>query len=106
MGRWRTVDGEFEIDASGRLPSGQTFSGPRELKQLVAQRGDEFRKHFVKKLLGFALGRSLNKFDDCVVTACLDQLQAHDDRAACLIETICLSHPFQHRFFKASETSK
>ncbi|GAA5509006.1 DUF1592 domain-containing protein [Novipirellula caenicola] len=102
LGRWRTKDGESPIDASGRLPSGQTFSGPAELKSLVAKRADEFRKHFVKKLLGFALGRSLNKFDDCVVRECIDQLKAHDDHAAILIETICLSYPFQHRFFKAS----
>ncbi|EMI18892.1 secreted protein containing DUF1588 [Rhodopirellula maiorica SM1] len=48
LGRWRTMDGESPIDASGRLPSGQTFSGPAELKSLMAKRADEFRKHFVK----------------------------------------------------------
>ncbi|WP_442505242.1 DUF1592 domain-containing protein [Novipirellula sp. SH528] len=106
LGRWRTMDGKAPIDASGRLPSGQTFSGPAELKSLVAKRSDEFRKHFVKKLLGFALGRSLGKFDDCVVAECLKQLKSHDDRAAVLIETICLSYPFQHRFFKASVDAK
>ncbi|TWU17276.1 hypothetical protein Pla52o_52820 [Novipirellula galeiformis] len=106
VGRWRTADGEFPIDASGQLPSGQTFSGPSELKKLIAQRDNDFRKHFVKKLLGFALGRSLNKFDDCVVTECLEQLKLHNDHAACLIETICLSHPFQHRFFKPPQPSE
>lgn len=106
LGRWRTVDGEFPIDASGRLPSGKTFRGPAELKELIAERDEDFRKHFVKKLLGFALGRSLTKFDECVVTECLEQLQTQDDRAACLIRTICVSHPFQHRFFKLAETSE
>lgn len=106
LGRWRTMDGQNPIDASGRLPSGQTFSGPAELKSLVAKRADEFRKHFVKKLLGFALGRSLSKFDDCVVTECLKQLESHNDHAAILIETICLSYPFQHRYFKASVDAK
>ena len=106
LGRWRTMDGKAPIDASGRLPSGQTFSGPAELKSLVAQRSDEFRKHFVKKLLGFALGRSLGKFDDCVVAECLKQLKSHDDHAAVLLETICLSYPFQHRFFKAAVDAK
>ncbi len=100
LGRWRDQDNGQPIDASGTTPSGQSFLGPAGLKQIVTARQDEFRKHVVRKLLGFALGRELNKFDQCVIDDCLTRLDENDQRAACVIETICLSFPFQHRYFK------
>lgn len=103
LGRWREIDAGLPIDASGRLPSGQTFSNPAELKQAVSARRDEFRRNFIRKLLGFALGRELNKFDDCVIEDCQKALAANDGRAAAVVETICLSYPFRHRFFSPAE---
>ncbi len=103
LGRWRQMDAGIEIDASGKLPSGEAFSGATELKALILARSGEFERHFVRKLLGFTLGRELNKFDDCVVDECLKQLAANDHRARVVLERIVTSYPFQHRFFKAAE---
>ncbi|RCS53965.1 DUF1592 domain-containing protein [Bremerella cremea] len=103
IGRWRESDNGQPIDSAGKLPSGDTFSGPEELKVILLKRSAEFQKHFVRKLLGFALGRELNKFDNCVVDHCLKQLQARDLKAAILIEEIALSYPFQHRYFKSDK---
>lgn len=100
IGRWRTQERGTPIDATGELPSGDRFDGPGELKQILLGRSDEFARHFVRKLLGFALGRSLNKFDQCVVDECLAALRDNEYRAAVLIEQIVLSYPFQHRYFK------
>ena len=102
LGRWRETDEGLAIDSSGKLPSGESFTGPGELKQILLNRSDEFEKHFVKKLLGFSLGRELNKFDDCVIKDCLDRLKAEEHRASTVIETIVVSYPFQHRYFKAA----
>jgi len=102
LGRWRETDHELAIDSSGQLPSGETFRGPEELKQILLRRSGEFERHLVKKMLGFALGRELNKFDDCVINDCLDRLNAEGHRASVVIETIALSFPFQHRYFKAA----
>jgi hypothetical protein len=102
LGRWREHDQGSVIDASGVLPSGQTFQGPGELKQVLLQRAGEFEEHLVKKLLSFALGRELNKFDQCVIDDCREKLSAQDHRAALILETIATSYPFQHRFFKAA----
>ncbi len=68
----------------------------------MGRRG-EFEQHFIRKLLGFALGRELNKFDDCVVTKSIERLAESDDRARVMLETIVTSYPFQYRFFKAAE---
>lgn len=101
LGRWRATDQGHAIDASGKLPSGETFDGPGQLKQIVLKRGPDFERHVVRKLLGFALGRQLNKFDDCVIDDCLEGLKENHHQARVVIETIVTSYPFQHRYFKA-----
>lgn len=103
IGRWRESDNGQPIDAAGKLPSGDQFSGPEELKSVILKRSGEFQKHFVRKLIGFAYGRQLNKFDNCVVDHCLKKLKENDLRSAVLIEEIALSYPFQHRFFKSDK---
>jgi hypothetical protein len=100
IGRWRSLDHDLPIDATGKLPSGESFDGPEQLKTILLNRSADFEKHFVRKLLGFALGRELNKFDLCVVDDCIKALQENDGRSRVLIEKIALSYPFQHRFFK------
>jgi hypothetical protein len=105
LGRWRDSADGLPVDASGELPSGEAFQGPEELKQVLLRRADELEKHFVRKLLGFALGRDLNKFDQCVIDDCLKALQAEEHRSSAVIETIVTSFPFQHRYFKAATSS-
>ncbi|MCC6491608.1 MAG: DUF1592 domain-containing protein [Pirellulales bacterium] len=100
VGRWRHHWAGEPIDASGQLPSGQSFSGPVELKQVLLARKDEFVRHLSRKMLGYALGRGLSQFDDCIVDDTMEALQASDYRSSALIETIVLSYPFQHRYAK------
>lgn len=100
IGRWRTIDEQQPIDATGTMPSGDSFDGPEEMKQVLLKRADELEKHFVRKLLGFAFGRRLNKFDMCVLDSCLETLRENDGRVAILLEEIAVSYPFQHRYFK------
>jgi hypothetical protein len=100
IGRWRLLDHGVPIDATGTLPSGESFNGPEELKSILMNRSADFERHFVRKLLGFALGRGLNKFDLCVLDECLTALKENEGRAAVLIEAIVTSYPFQHRYFK------
>ncbi|TWU51292.1 DUF1592 domain-containing protein [Rubripirellula reticaptiva] len=105
LGRWRDKDGEADINATGKLPSGESFDGPEQLKQILMTRSSDFETHFVKKIVGFALGRALSSFDDCVIQDCRKALAANDHRASYVLETIVTSYPFQHRFFKAAESA-
>lgn len=100
IGRWRTDDAGVPIDASGRLPSGEVFDGPDQLKQILLARRDQFVQHLIRQMLGYALGRPLNRFDQCVIDDTLKALQRQDYRAGLLIEEIVVSYPFQHRFIK------
>ena len=99
LGRWRDKDHDQPIDAKGTLPSGETYEGPVGLKTILMQRKDAVMKHLVKKMTGYAFGRELNRFDECVVDRALEALQQNDYRASVLVEQIAMSFPFRHRFY-------
>jgi hypothetical protein len=103
LGRWRIADSGGPVDASGTLPPGGAFTGPEELKTRLLDRRGEFVKHVTRKLLGYALGRQLDEFDQCVVDRTVATLAEHDQRAGLLVEEIVMSHPFRHRYHKYEE---
>lgn len=100
IGRWRTDIAGKKLDSSGQLPSGEKFSGPAELKQIMLKRKNEFLKNLCRKMLGYALGRQLNRFDDCVVDDSMKALAAGGYKSHRVIEHIVMSYPFQHRYTK------
>jgi cytochrome c553 len=96
-GRWR--DKEFDgtaIDTTGALPSGEKFDGPAELRKVLLDRKDEFLRHLTGKVLGYALGRSLQDGDSCTVQRMADALRKDDYRARTLLREIVLSVPFRN----------
>ena len=95
VGAWRDRDGEYEIDASGELPSGQRFAGPAELRKVLVSKQDEFRRCLAEKMLVYALGRGLEYYDRCTVDQLVETLVEHDDRFESLIVAIVESVPFQ-----------
>lgn len=100
VGQYRTQIAGQAIDTTGILPSGEKFNNPVELKRVLMSKKDEIMRNLTKKMLGYALGRSLNKFDRCVIDDAMKAMKADEYKAITLIETIVLSHPFQHRFAK------
>lgn len=95
-GAWRELDGKFPIDASGRLPNGTEFNGPRELKQ-VLKNGKAFRTNFVKKMMTYALGRGLTHADHCVVQDVLAAMEKQDNKVSSMITAIIMSDLFLKR---------
>jgi hypothetical protein len=100
IGRWRTEQAGQPIDSSGTLPSGETFASPAELKEVLLSRKDQFVRNLTRKMLGYALGRGLDRFDECTIKEAIKALEANDFRSSVLLEQIVLSFPFQHRFAK------
>jgi hypothetical protein len=99
LGRWRDTDRGLPIDARGKLPSGATYVGPAGLKSVLMARKDEVMHNLVKKMVGFAYGRELNKFDECVVDKTMKALKENNYQASVLIQKIATSYSFQHRFY-------
>lgn len=97
IGKGRTKDlAGRPIDNLVRLPGGREARGVAEFTNyLVTERKDEFSRTLCKKLLGFALGRSLELSDRALVERMLDELKKNDYRFTCLVETIVLSPPFR-----------
>jgi hypothetical protein len=67
---------------------------------VLLARKQEFVRNLTRKLLGYALGRGLSKFDDCVVKSTVAALESNGYRSTVLLEHIALSYPFQHRYVK------
>ena len=63
IGQWRATINDAPVDNSGELPSGQKFSGPLELKVLLAQRKDEFTRNLAERMMSYALGRGIEQGD-------------------------------------------
>ncbi len=103
IGAWRDKDGDFAVDPSGVLPSGQSFTGPDELKRIMREQKELFVRCVVEKMLTYAIGRGLEYYDRCTVDNILVALEANDYKFSTLLTEIVNSDPFQKRT-KASLT--
>src|SRR4051812_12698793 len=106
LGRFRDSAAGKPIDASAKLPGGEEFSGPSGLKTILLKRRDQIVRHLARKLSGYALGRPLNRFDDCVIKDAMAALAAREYRPSALIETIALSMPFRYRYYAESDIAQ
>jgi hypothetical protein len=97
IGAWRTQDGKWDIDPAGALPDGRSFHGPEELKQILKQDRDAFAVGITQKLLTYALGRGLERYDKKAVQTIAAELPGHDYRFSALVLEIVNSLPFQMR---------
>jgi hypothetical protein len=97
IGAWRTAEGKFPIDASGVLPNGQSFSGPRELKAVLVARQDEFVRCLAEKMLTYGLGRGVEYSDKCTVADIAKAMRANDYKFSSMILAIARSDAFQKR---------
>ena len=97
IGAWRDREGQFFIDASGELPDGSSFKGPRELKAILKQKKDDFVRCLSAKMLTYALGRGLEAYDRCAIDEISAAVAKDGYKFSALIHAIVSSDPFQKR---------
>ncbi|MCU0315936.1 MAG: DUF1592 domain-containing protein [Fimbriimonadaceae bacterium] len=97
VGQWRTMDGEFPVDASGEMPDGTKFKGPQELKALVVRRQKDFVRCLAEKLLIFATGRGLRPSDACIVDEVVANAEKDKSTLRSLIKAVVMSDAFLKR---------
>jgi len=97
LGRWREKEDGQPIDATATFPSGDTVEGLPGLKEMLVKRKSDFYRQTTRKMLGFALGRSLDDRDDCVINQLTEHLLNGNDTPRELITQIVLSTPFRYR---------
>jgi hypothetical protein len=102
IGRWRTHDGAFPIDASGKLPGGREFQGALGLEHWLRADSPRFAAALTRKLMTYALGRGLESFDKPEV----DDIVKHAERAkyrfSALVYEIVASPAFRMRKAEAA----
>ena len=94
IGAWREQDGKIAVDAAGKLPDGRSFQGPKQLKQLMLGDKDAFFSAVSEKMLIYALGRGVERYD----RQALRQIRAglaKDDHFSTLVLGVVNSLPFQ-----------
>ncbi|MEA2342934.1 MAG: hypothetical protein QOF63_1103, partial [Thermoanaerobaculia bacterium] len=97
VGAWRTLDGKFPIDATGTLPDGRSFNGPDELRTILKADHQAFEHCLTAKLLTYAIGRGLERYDKRTVSGIVSRLPEHEYRFSGLVLEIVNSLPFQSR---------
>ena len=97
IGAWRVNDGKIAIDSSGSLPGGRSFQGPDGLKAILKTDRNAFAGCLAAKLLTYALGRGLERYDRLTVKDITRRVAAKDYRFSALVMEIVSSRPFQMR---------
>src|SRR5687767_13715524 len=80
---WRT-DGQV----GGTLPNGTEFSTPAELKVLLQRDLPEFTRNLTEKMLTYARGRGLERYDRVVVRDIVTKIEKSEYRFQTMIREI------------------
>lgn len=96
IGRWRSKDDGLPIDATGKLPTGETFDGAAELAQ-VLKADPRFVACATRKLFTYALGRVPASYDERRIASLVNAFAKDKYRMHNLIVNIIGSDAFRMR---------
>jgi len=95
IGAWREkYDKKLEVDSSGKLLNGQTFTSVDEFRKLVVAQKETFIRCLTKKLLTYAIGRQLNSGDRPTVDQISKSMASNGKGLRDLIHSIVKSDSF------------
>lgn len=101
IGRWRDKNNTgVAIDSAGTLPTGESFSNPAELKELLAKREGDMARNVTERLMAYALGRQLEGYDEVVIDQLMVKIAEDDYRMPTIIREVITSYLFTHRRIK------
>lgn len=97
IGKWRENENGKALDVTGNFVDGRTFKGPAEMRRILMSEKHKFVRNFSARLLGYALGRGLEPYDQPTLLRLEETLVKNDYRALALIVAVAQSYPFTHR---------
>jgi mono/diheme cytochrome c family protein len=106
IGKWRTEDGGLPVDSSGTLPSGESFSSPSEMREVLRGMLPDFARCLTEKMLTYALGRGLQTYDKPTVRAITKRLASTGYGFQTLVYEIVHSLPFRSRRAELAASSE
>ncbi|QDV85891.1 DUF1592 domain-containing protein [Planctomycetes bacterium TBK1r] len=111
-GKWRTEDSyqvrdgkgrgvgkrrTWAIDASGAFHKGPEFNDYHELRDLIAQREEDFARGFTEHLIEYALGRPFGFTDEDLANDIVRAAQSKEFPVSEFIHALVQSRPFQSK---------
>jgi len=97
IGKWRTEESGFKIDASGKLPnSGATFTGGAQMSAALAE-DTRVGRCIAEHLYTYALGRGPGATDAVYLDDIAGKTKSSGNRMKELIVQIVVSEPFRMR---------
>jgi hypothetical protein len=97
IGRWRTEIAGKPVVSDSVLPSGEKFSKPSELKDILMKKKDAFVRSISENMLAYALGRGILPGDAATVDAIVAAAEKDGYRAQTWLTEITRSYPFRYR---------
>ncbi|MHC4995552.1 MAG: DUF1592 domain-containing protein, partial [Planctomycetota bacterium] len=104
-GKWRTTNQHgagkskktWEIDSSGAFHNGPSFGGYHELRELIADREEDFARSFTEALIEYALGRPFGFSDEDWAYQIISSAKAREFALSEFIYALVLSKEFQSK---------
>ena len=104
IGRYRNQDNGSDIDASGKLDTGETFKNSTDLiRVLTDAKGDFFVRCLTEKMMTYALGRGLEYYDKRAVDRVVQLLEKDGRKMQTLVVSIVKSLPFDMKRGESSD---
>ncbi|HLJ49007.1 MAG TPA: DUF1592 domain-containing protein [Bryobacteraceae bacterium] len=103
IGVWRTNDGAFKVDPSGKMFDGTPLNGPSSLRQAILNHKESYISTFTENLLAYGLGRVIDYRDMPFVRQIEREAARNDDRFSTFVLGVVKSVPFQMRRSEDSE---
>jgi hypothetical protein len=91
----KVIAASFPIDPAGAFHQGPSFKDFFELRDRIADRGDDFLRGLIENLYAYALGRPVSFADADTIDALVAQAKAGGGRLASIIQAIVATPEFQ-----------
>jgi mono/diheme cytochrome c family protein len=98
IGAYRTKDGEFPVDAAGKLSTGESFATAAELTGILSdKRRENFIRNLAEKTLIYSLGRGIERSDRPAVDRIMQEVTTGNYRFSALVLAVVKSVPFDQQ---------
>ena len=97
-GKWRTEDKHgkktYDIDPSGKFHKGPEFSNYFEMRDLIAQKENDFARGFTEHLIGYGLGRPFGFTDEDLANEILSSAGDQENSVIAFVHALVQSKAF------------
>jgi len=97
-GKWRTEDKHgkktYDIDPSGKFHKGPEFADYFEMRDLIAQKENDFARGFTEHLIGYGLGRPFGFTDEDLANEITSVAKQEDHSVSAFVHALVQSKAF------------